>query len=953
MASVLLATFQVFSPCLFRIRMANIALTLPNRWARASGMVSVPLFGYARMDAPRGEHALLLDGEKASISVSIGDTDSLVQTKDPNSWSWSSNLIHSLIIDEKRKDLTIIRWDEPDNLRVRPVPDDSEVDGLIRDLASEAAPTATTVIGFMLGVFRTVRGNIENNGGTETDLVRTFNALLMLAYAKRHNRIQPAEQLGRGTLREILPVLHSQNLIDFGADSLSAGVQSFSLMTLLEELLERKPETGVLLDPYLFIRHAAGILYQEAHIELTKRPIHQMRQRTLFPLVSMDESRPSASPSSDAHFTPPSLARALVQEAIREMGAIRNVPRRIRVLDPACGSGVFLIEAAREIAATTDDQVSLTGIDRSPISRIMTEFCLRHSVTDEMPQQPSFQIYEKDSLLLKSWGSHDLVLMNPPFISWGVMGEEDRLSVTKALGAHRSARLPDASIAFVARAVDSLEPGAVLATVVPASFLNGSAAQKLRSAIQSDRSLSVRLIGLFRGLNYFAGATVQPALLVIARLPKRHRTFVNETRFIIAEDGCEDEAIRGLRRGNYNASIEVDGWEIFRLPSNETDPSNWLPIARKPARLFREMRESGSKNVSDLFNVQLNVQTGSKKTFLVKHDNIQEFAADPGFPRFFRPIADEIKSGVIVERDYVFFPYDEEGNLLTDSDDELASLVPRFFNERLIPNRARLAIRPGIKGNPWWSLNRPRTGWAVGVPKLVTPQFAKHGNFAYDDIGRFVVLQGNAWSLKSGNFIDHKIPLAYLAILNSSIFEAIVSHLCPRVRGGQYNINTKYINEVPIPDLSDKSKISEEFLDQLFSMGRLIFEGQMPRLDVLDFKTAKAYGISLFRMRSALLPIAMKPLEDRFKELANDWHEATAHLSNLRKIVRHPSYREIVNMGEPIVPFLLARLRREPDWAPALMEITGENPVRSKANSDIREISRAWIEWGRQQGYEV
>ena len=93
-------------------------------------------------------------------------------------------------------------------------------------------------------------------------------------------------------------------------------------------------------------------------------------------------------------------------------------------------------------------------------------------------------------------------------------------------------------------------------------------------------------------------------------------------------------------------------------------------------------------------------------------------------------------------------------------------------------------------------------------------------------------------------------------------------------------------------------------------------------------------------------------LEQRFRELVKQVRRDTAHLSMIEQKVEHPSYREIVGMGWPVVPLLLAELRRRPGfWFVALLEITGVDPVPPDSEGDIAAIARAWIEWGRAQGH--
>jgi hypothetical protein len=63
-------------------------------------------------------------------------------------------------------------------------------------------------------------------------------------------------------------------------------------------------------------------------------------------------------------------------------------------------------------------------------------------------------------------------------------------------------------------------------------------------------------------------------------------------------------------------------------------------------------------------------------------------------------------------------------------------------------------------------------------------------------------------------------------------------------------------------------------------------------------------------------------------------------------------YQRIIGMGMPVVPLILEELEREPDqWFWALEAITEENPVPTEANGVVRLMAKAWVDWGREQGY--
>jgi hypothetical protein len=935
---------------------------LPSAWARALGLVSVPMFGRLREEENPGTHAVLLDGSRTSFSLTIDDAGRWVDSPDPLNWSWSSNLNHSLVIDPHANRLVVRRWDRPDDMHSLPIPDAIDAAKIIETFPIDPPARASTVVGKMTELFRIVRHNVENLRGKEVDLIRIFNALLVWADASFRGKIDEAEKRGPTTLFPVLEILHRRGLIDFGPADVSDAVQNLPIGDLIDGLLSRDRITNLLLDPDLFIRHATGVVYQEAHIELTRRPFgpdeHEYVQQRLFDNFSLEATRPSGQPQRDAHFTPPSLARALAQEAIREMRSMRRLPSQIKVLDPASGSGVFLTETLREFFEIPDaagSRLSLRGMDKSEISCIMTTFCLQRTALDASLLSPETEVLHRNSLDIKSWGSPDLILMNPPFISWEAMDGEDRATVKRVLGSFYSGR-PDASFAFILKAISSLKVGSVLATVVPAPFLESKASEKLREYIRDNLSLSVRLIGRFRGFKYFLGATVEPGLLIITR--NHGHTFTHtrnkNIRIILANEGSEDPAIRALRK-EPTEPISENGWELYRADLSSLPTTGWLPRSLSSSRFIREISEAGVPQVKDLFDVRLGIRTGANQAFLVSGEDFQSLAPSQEEQEFFRPVADEILSAGILTSRYVFYPYGPNGRPLIPDEDTLARALPTYYQRRLLPVRQDLLNRRSRRSAHWWELSEPRLSWLpYKKPKLVTPSFGRSGNFAYDASGEYAVVQGNAWFWKGGRFDDTGLPWAYVAILNSRLFELILDYFCPRVQGGQYELYWKYTQHVLMPDLSNRDRVGAETLEILEKTGRAITALETPNWESLDKATAKGYGFPLWRMRIALAPESTKAIEETFFNVAEQWKSETAPYSSIRRKKQHPLYRQIVEIGEAAVPLILADLNRKPShlfWA--LGEITGESPAENSNARNFLDVVKAWLKWGRAEGYDL
>ncbi len=104
-----------------------------------------------------------------------------------------------------------------------------------------------------------------------------------------------------------------------------------------------------------------------------------------------------------------------------------------------------------------------------------------------------------------------------------------------------------------------------------------------------------------------------------------------------------------------------------------------------------------------------------------------------------------------------------------------------------------------------------------------------------------------------------------------------------------------------------------------------------------------------------LTPEQQHDVARRFQGLATRWIETTRYRSNTHALRNHPVYQELVALGEPVVPLILAELARESNvsWFSGLAAITGENPVPPALAGRVDAMSRVWLDWGRQRGYAV
>jgi hypothetical protein len=99
-------------------------------------------------------------------------------------------------------------------------------------------------------------------------------------------------------------------------------------------------------------------------------------------------------------------------------------------------------------------------------------------------------------------------------------------------------------------------------------------------------------------------------------------------------------------------------------------------------------------------------------------------------------------------------------------------------------------------------------------------------------------------------------------------------------------------------------------------------------------------------------PESRQSVEELFYTLAINWKNDVKLTSSATEIILNSFYQRIIGMGPIALPMILRELRRKPDhWFWALQSISGENPVRAQDRGKIKEMTQAWLKWGKEKGY--
>ena len=159
---------------------------------------------------------------------------------------------------------------------------------------------------------------------------------------------------------------------------------------------------------------------------------------------------------------------------------------RVRVLDPACGSGNFLAEAARRLVAFSTriglDQAALMqrnlrGFDPDPVACFLAEMKLH-----TMQHNQRLHIHQADALTLPWEPYVDLLVANPPYLA----------AKNADLSGYQSTRQrgqADSYLLFLSLALQALRSGGWMGLVLPDPLLARSNAAKERACFLAEATI--------------------------------------------------------------------------------------------------------------------------------------------------------------------------------------------------------------------------------------------------------------------------------------------------------------------------------------------------------------------------------------------------------------------------------------------------------------------------------
>ena len=507
--------------------------------------------------------------------------------------------------------------------------------------------------------------------------------------------------------------------------------------------------------------------------------------------------------------------------------------KTLRVVDPACGSGVFLVTAfdylkaeydrvdkkiaqLRGVEAQKDFEdidreilsQNLYGVDVNAESVEITRLSLWLKTAKKGKELDSLDhnIRVGDSLIedssfayLKhgfSWnsafpevfaaGGFDVVLGNPPYVRQELL-KDMKPYLQKRFEVYHG--VADLYCYFFERGLRLLKKGGGLGYISSSTFFKTSSGAALRGYLRKEAVLDS--VTDFGDLQIFEGVTTYPAILTMRKaLADAAHTF-------------KFWKVKAIPEGNF-ARAFVDAAQTY--PQDKLGVGSW-ELESDGLRNLRNKIVAGKKTLKEVYGSPYRgVLTGLNEAFVIDRATRDRLVAqDPKSEELLKPWLEgkDLKRWRAEPRNiYVIFA--RRGVDIEKYPAVLAYLEQ--FRERLEPKPKDW--KPKEKNDEWKGRKPGSYKWyelqdsidyykEFEKPKISYPHFNVERSFCFEPTG--------ALSNDKSYLIATHAP-ELLGYLNSSVAWFLLTGMSPPVRGGFHELRIQYVETICIPTFQEASK---------------------------------------------------------------------------------------------------------------------------------------------------
>lgn len=522
---------------------------------------------------------------------------------------------------------------------------------------------------------------------------------------------------------------------------------------------------------------------------------------------------------------------------------IKDILEDIKIIDIACGGGVFLREAYKQVydmlitcyeyLGISYDKEGLKnriigeciyGIDIQKSSITVTKLLLLMDIKDEI--EVNFMVGSAlgEEFCELGLQKFDIVVGNPPYI--GEKGNKHLFDTSREqdFGKKYYEKGMDYFYFFIYRSWELLKVDGVLGYITTNYFVTADGAYKLRSFIK-DHFKFTWIIN-FDDINIFPKAKGQHNMIFI----------------LIKSSESINTKLISLKNKNFNMDtlsvtieeiLENKDERAYKYLSNKelyTNRGHILIQCDNKIELLNKIEDKGSYPLGELCHVNQGIVSGADRVtkahtlkymlneklqgiFVLTEKELRELGLldDDKYMKFIKSFYknSQIKKYNVKKKSDLYILYINDDNL---NREEEYPLILAHLNKFKSILEQRREVKNGVRS--WFALQWPRNIQIFEEEKIVSPQRSLENTFAYSNQPLYASADIYYITKK-----QDKISLLYiLGILNSSLMHYYLFHRGKR-KGKYLELYSTPLKNIPIAYTTDKSLFSmlENYVKDLLS----------------------------------------------------------------------------------------------------------------------------------------
>lgn len=546
-----------------------------------------------------------------------------------------------------------------------------------------------------------------------------------------------------------------------------------------------------------------------------------------------------------------------------------NEIRGKKLLDPACGSGSFLVEATKRLigryrrigfnykdpdeAKQIIDECanSIYGLDIHPFACFIAEMNLLFQLVDlydavrqkyKPYKLPRINVYRTDSLapsgetielteffdnsrfkmlIEETKGADriksvkfDYVVGNPPYVRKERISSDYKEKILRKIYPEVYHGDNDLLVYFIAKGISWLKDEGKFGYIVSSKFTKTRYGGKIRKFITDtcciEQFLDFGLIEVFKEVANL------PAIIILNAESDQSRRAKCIIKVAVAkkEKGYAKETMDYIKANFEKQKYSDEYIDIFEVKQSFLGEKEWKLVPIETFKTFLKIRQKSDYPLKKICKVDRGIYTGLNEAFVVDNDIIRAHELETDLLKPLLRGADVRKYRILWNDLFLIYTKDIDINKYPKTNAFLIN-----FRDKL---EKRWCVTDPHMGRKWYELEKPREPTLFECKKIITPDISTRNNFMYDELGYCPLNTCYVIALTEEKRREYRSKKeAYylkflLGLLNSKVIEFYFKHISTFVLGRHYRYIKQYLQQIPIKEITNKNRyLAEEIVSEV------------------------------------------------------------------------------------------------------------------------------------------